>query len=87
MSKVRPDSVLPSSRRAAEGVTRRTALKAFGTGAVVLLPSLSTDGLLALRHIQAGKAPPSPKALSASQFATLEQLVEAILPADDRSPN
>jgi len=68
------------------GVTRRTALKAFGTSAVVLLPSLSNEGLLAFSRIQAGKAPPSPKALSTSQFATLEQFVEAIIPADDRSP-
>jgi len=68
------------------GVTRRTALKAFGTSAVVLLPSLSNEGLLAFSRIQAGKVPPSPKALSTSQFATLEQFVEAIIPADDRSP-
>ena len=68
------------------GVTRRTALKAFGTSAVGLLPPLSNDGLFAFSHIQAGNAPASPKALSTSQFATLEQLVEAILPADERSP-
>jgi hypothetical protein len=73
-------------RPAKGGVTRRTALKAFGTSAVVLLPSLSIDGLLAFSHIQAARAPAAPKALSTSQFATLEQLVDAILPADDRSP-
>jgi hypothetical protein len=70
----------------ARGVTRRTALKAFGTSAVVLLPTLSNEGLLAFNRLQAGNAPPSPKVLSTSQLATLEQLVEAIIPADDRSP-
>jgi glucoside 3-dehydrogenase (cytochrome c) hitch-hiker subunit len=68
------------------GVSRRTALKAFGTGAAVLLPSLSNEGLLAFARLQATQAPPSPKALSSSQFATLEAFVEAILPADERSP-
>jgi glucoside 3-dehydrogenase (cytochrome c) hitch-hiker subunit len=68
------------------GVTRRTALKAFGTSAVVLLPPLSTEGLLAFGRIQTAAAPPSPTALSASDFATLEELVETIIPADDRSP-
>jgi Gluconate 2-dehydrogenase subunit 3 len=69
-------------------VTRRAALKAFGTGVgtAALLPWLSDKGLLAFAHIQEANAPPSPKALSASQFATLETLVEAIIPADDRSP-
>jgi hypothetical protein len=76
----------PPMSKVHRGVTRRTAIKAFGTSAVVLLPSLSTDGLLAFSHIQAANAPAAPKALSPSQFATLEQLVEAILPADDRSP-
>lgn len=68
------------------GVSRRTALKAFGTGAVVLLPALSHEGLLAFGRLQAAQAPPDPKALSASQFATLEAFVEAIIPADERSP-
>jgi hypothetical protein len=69
-------------------VSRRAALKAFGTGVstAALLPWLSDEGLLAFAHIQEANAPPSPKALSASQFATLETLVEAIIPTDDRSP-
>jgi hypothetical protein len=70
------------------GVTRRTAIKALGTsaGTVALLPWLSNEGLLAFARIQETQAGPTPKVLSSSQFATLEALVEAIIPADDRSP-
>ena len=69
-------------------VTRRTALKAFGTGlgTAALLPWLSDEGLNAFARIQGANAVPAPKVLSSSQFATLETLVEAIIPADDRSP-
>ena len=69
-------------------ISRRAALKALGTGAgaITLLPSLSQDGLLAFTVLQEAKAPPSPKVLSASQFATLDAFVEAIIPADERSP-
>src|SRR4030095_11193820 len=69
-------------------VNRRTALKAFGAGVgtVALLPWLSDEGLLAFAHIQADGTAPAAKALSPSQFATLETLVEAIIPTDDRSP-
>ncbi len=74
------------SKASPSGVTRRTALKAFGTSAVVLLPPLSTEGLLAFGRIQTAAAPPGPKVLSAPDFATLEELVETIIPADDRSP-
>jgi hypothetical protein len=65
-------------------VNRRTALKAFGTAALV--PLLSDQGLLAFARIQADGAAPAGKVLSPSQFTTLETLVEAIIPADDRSP-
>lgn len=68
------------------GVSRRTALKALGSSAVVLLPSLSNEGLLAFGRIQVSNAAPAPLALSTSQFATLEHLVEAIIPTDERSP-
>src|SRR5213593_1031723 len=69
-------------------VTRRTALKAVGAGVgtAALLPWLSDSGLIAFARIQDTNAAPNPKALSALQFATLERLVEAIIPADDRSP-
>src|SRR5213080_2018429 len=69
-------------------VTRRAALKAFGAGitTVAALPWLSDSGLLAFAHIQETNAPPSPKVLTSSQLQALEALVEAIIPADDRSP-
>jgi len=69
-------------------VSRRTALKRIGvgTGAIALLPWLSEEGLAAFAEIQKTSAPPSLKVLSAGQYATLETLVEAIIPADERSP-
>ena len=66
-------------------VSRRAVLRALGTTAA-LLPALSNDGLLAFAQIQAGNAAAVPKALSASDFRTLELLVEAIIPTDERSP-
>ena len=71
-----------------KNVSRRTALKALGTGAgtVALLPLLSEQGLLAFGRIQEAHAAAAPKILSPSQFAALESFVEAIIPADDRSP-
>jgi hypothetical protein len=69
-------------------MSRRAALKAFGTtvGTAALLPWLSDQGLTAFALIQEANGPPSPKLLSGPQFATLETLVEAIIPADERSP-
>src|SRR5437867_2199205 len=69
-------------------VSRRAALRGIGAGAgaLTLLPWLSDEGLAAFVQIQAAKAPPTPKILSAPQYATVEALVEAIIPADDRSP-
>jgi hypothetical protein len=67
-----------------QAISRRTALKAFGTAAV--LPWLSDEGLLAFTRLQETNAPPQPRMLSAPQLRTLETLVEAIIPADDRSP-
>jgi hypothetical protein len=70
------------------GVSRRTALKALGAGigTVAALPWLSDEGLLAFARIQETNAPPQPKVFSPSQFASLELLVDAIIPTDDRSP-
>jgi len=65
-------------------VTRRTALKALG--ATAFLPWLSEEGLAEFAAIQARKAPPRLKVLTAAQYATLETLVEAIIPTDERSP-
>src|SRR5262245_10812308 len=69
-------------------VSRRTALKTFGAsaGAVAVLPWLSEEGLLAFERIQQTGAAPAPLVFSQAQFATLEALAEAIIPADDRSP-
>ena len=63
-------------------VSRRAALKAFGTGigTVAALPWLSDEGLLAFARIQETNAAPQLKVLSPSQFATLEVLVDAIIP-------
>lgn len=66
-------------------VSRRAALKALGTTAA-LLPALSPDGLLTFARIQAGNAAPTLKVLSMPDFQTLEVLVEAIIPSDERSP-
>jgi len=69
-------------------VSRRSALRRIGAGAgaLTLLPFLSDEGLAAFLKIQAAGAAPAPKVLSPSQYATLETLVEAIIPADERSP-
>ncbi|HJU44981.1 MAG TPA: gluconate 2-dehydrogenase subunit 3 family protein [Vicinamibacterales bacterium] len=66
-------------------VSRRAALKALGSSAA-LLPALSPEGLLTFARIQAGRVAPAPKLLSSADFRTLEVLVEAIIPADERSP-
>jgi Gluconate 2-dehydrogenase subunit 3 len=69
-------------------VTRRTVLKTLGAGAgaVAFLPWLSDEGLAAFVEVQTSAAPPALRALSASQYATVEALGEAIIPADERSP-
>ena len=70
------------------GVSRRAALKALGTGigTAAALPWLSDEGLLAFARIQETNGTPQLKVLSRPQFETLEVLVEAIIPTDDRSP-
>jgi Gluconate 2-dehydrogenase subunit 3 len=65
-------------------VSRRTALRAIGT--VAASPWLSDEGLLAFARIQETNAAPQLKVLPAAQFETLEVLVDAIIPTDDRSP-
>ena len=67
-------------------VTRRTALLALGATAGAFLPWLSEDGLAAFAAIQAKKAPPRLKVLTTAQYATVEALVETLIPADERSP-
>jgi hypothetical protein len=79
---------VPGDHSRTAELSRRAALKALGTGigTVAALPWLSDDGLLAFARIQETNAPPQLKVLSASQFDTLEKLVDAIIPTDDRSP-
>jgi hypothetical protein len=73
-------------------MSRRTALKALGTGAgaVSLLPWLSDEGFAAFALTQKTKrtiAPaPELKVFTAAQYATVEALVNAIIPTDERSP-
>src|ERR1051325_3700997 len=69
-------------------VTRRNALKALGAtaGAAPLLPSLSGGGLAAFADAQRAGAPPVLKVLTPAQYVTVERLVEAIIPTDERSP-
>jgi hypothetical protein len=77
-----------AGERGAGTISRRTALKAIGTGlgAAATLPWLSDEGLLAFARIQETGAAPNPKVLSPAQFETLDVLVDAIIPTDDRSP-
>lgn len=69
-------------------VTRRNALKALGAtaGAATLLTWLSDEGLAAFADVQKANAAPVLRVLTPAQYVTVEHLVEAILPADERSP-
>lgn len=70
------------------GMSRRSALKAVGTGAtsLALLPLLSEQGALAFEAIQKTGAAPQLKVLTQAQYATVEALTEAIIPTDAHSP-
>jgi gluconate 2-dehydrogenase subunit 3-like protein len=50
------------------------------------LPWLSEENAEAFALLQATKAAPSLKVLTPAQYAAVEVLVEAIIPADERSP-
>ena len=70
-----------------KAVSRRTAIKALGaSGALTFVPWLSEESAEAFATLQATQAPPSLKVLTPAQYATVERLVEAIIPADERSP-
>jgi Gluconate 2-dehydrogenase subunit 3 len=77
-------------RTTAQPVTlsRRAALKSIGAGvgAVAVWPYLSDSAAAAFGAIQAGQPPPKLVFLSAAQYATLDALTEALIPADDHSP-
>jgi hypothetical protein len=72
----------------AKAVSRRTAIKALGAsaGALSFLPWLSEENAQAFAALQSTQAPPSLRVLSPAQYAAVETLVEAIVPADERSP-
>lgn len=69
-------------------VTRRQSLKALagGAGAALVWPYLSAASLEAFAAVQQRPAARSPVFLSVAQLASVDQLAEAIIPADDRSP-
>jgi hypothetical protein len=69
-------------------VTRRNALKALGAtaGAATILPWLSDEGLAAFADVQKAGAAPVLRVLTPAQYVTVERLVEAIIPTDERSP-
>ena len=74
-----------ASRRVPPG-SRRQYQHERRSATAAALPWLSDDGLLAFAQLQETNAPPNCSVLSAPQFATLEVLVEAIIPTDERSP-
>jgi Gluconate 2-dehydrogenase subunit 3 len=69
-------------------VTRRNALKALGAtaGAATILPWLSDEGLAAFADVQKAGTAPVLRVLTPPQYVTVERLVEAIIPTDERSP-
>ncbi|MPY88481.1 MAG: hypothetical protein GEU99_11200 [Luteitalea sp.] len=73
---------------AEQGVTRRAALKTLGIGVsgFVVWPCLSSEAAEALAIVQKTQAPAKLAFLTASQYASVELLSEAIIPADDHSP-
>src|SRR5688572_19715576 len=70
------------------GVSRRQSLKALagGAGAALVWPYLSDASLEAFAAVQQTPAARAPVFLTAAQFASVDHLAEAIIPADDRSP-
>ena len=68
--------------------SRRAALKAVGAGvgAIAVWPYLSDSAAEAFAELQATQAPPKLAFLTPAQYATLDALAEAIIPADDHSP-
>jgi hypothetical protein len=77
-----------SDSESERGVSRRAALRRLGAGAgaVALLPWLSDEGLLAYGALQKKQAAPVLKALTPPQYASLDALVDTIIPTDERSP-
>ncbi len=73
-------------------MSRRSVLKALGTGAgaVGLMPWLSDEGLAAFTETQKAAAhkaaAPALKVLTRAQYASIESVVDTIIPTDERSP-
>ncbi|HEY8550174.1 MAG TPA: gluconate 2-dehydrogenase subunit 3 family protein, partial [Vicinamibacterales bacterium] len=76
------------ARRTRHAISRRAALASLGAGAgaAAILPLLSDEGLYAYAQVQKSNAPPALRALTRAQYAAVDALTEAIIPADDRSP-
>ncbi|HET7745709.1 MAG TPA: gluconate 2-dehydrogenase subunit 3 family protein [Vicinamibacteria bacterium] len=70
------------------GISRRAAIRTLGAGAgaITFLPWLSEEGLSAFAEVQKAGTAPALKVLTSAQYRTVEALVEAIIPADERSP-
>ena len=73
---------------AKSSISRRVALRSIGAGAgaIAVLPWLSEEGALAFAALQRTGAKPALKALTPAQYATVDVLVDAIIPTDERSP-
>src|SRR4029453_12445599 len=69
-------------------VTRGNPLKALGAtaGAATILPWLSDEGLAAFADVQKAGTAPVLRVPPRAQYVTVERLVEAIIPTDERSP-
>lgn len=65
-------------------LSRRAAFKVLG--AIAVWPYLSDPAAEAFAAIQSGKGPPKLAFLTATQYATVDALTEAIIPADEASP-
>jgi Gluconate 2-dehydrogenase subunit 3 len=77
-SRPEPDKPHPT------GVSRRAMVKALG--AVAVWPYLSDSAAVAFAAIQTAQAPPKLAFLTPGQYATLDALVETIIPSDAQSP-
>ncbi len=75
-------------KSASRTTSRRSVLRSLGgtAGAVALAPWLSDESVRAFEALQQSGEPAVLKFLSSTEFATLQAVVEAILPADERSP-
>lgn len=69
-------------------VSRRTVVKSLGAGlgAVAVWPYVSDAAAEAFARIQESSAPPRLAFLTPAQYATVDALAEALIPADDHSP-